>query len=755
VQEAGRAGRNEAIQAKCYVLYHEHDLSQHFQLLQRTKLNHKEVQQVWRAIKGLTKFRDRISRSAKELAEAAGWNQEVKDLQNRVAAALAALEDRGYIRRTLNSPQVFATGLLVKDLDTALDLVRSSRSITDRQKEDCARVLQRIIKPDRTGQDIAKVDEIAELLGLKLSRVIDTIQHLRNLKVLNDDQDLSAFVDIRPRAGSRKRYDRVASTEKALLEVLTEQEQEVSMRALNQAAMDHGAPDSHPEDVRRLVNYLKRRKVLTTRRVSKANDVYRMALTSEPASVRKDMEVRHELALACLDNLLDKVPKEAARQSDERKQEQRVQFSLLSLKQDQAGGMFGGDHTLKEIEEALLYLHHVKVIDLQDGFMVIYQRLNVERTEQNTRKQYTQEDYGHLRHHYQNKVEQIHTVGEYARRRLRELKDALAFVDDYFKLAHGDFIRRYFPKRETEITRPLTNARFKELFGELDATQTRVVNDASDHILVAAGPGSGKTRVLVHKVASLLLLEDVKPEQFLMLTFSRAAALELRERIQRMVPEYRGLLRVTTFHGLCFELLGQLGDLDKSETVIGRTMEAIRNNEVDVTSIANKSVFVFDEFQDVDAEQWQFIQLLAETAEKPRIIAVGDDDQNIYAFRGASPEFMAAFRGTFKANTHSLLTNYRSRATLVDLTNHLAGTIRNRIKAGEVLEAHDKRAGVQRIVEHRGGYHLQALVNAVAKARLEGTTAVLTRTNDEAIMATAMLNVAGLKARYVGGSDDF
>ena len=60
--------------------------------------------------------------------------------------------------------------------------------------------------------------------------------------------------------------------------------------------------------------------------------------------------------------------------------------------------------------------------------------------------------------------------------------------------------------------------------GELDIDQRIIVDDnKSDYILVLAGPGSGKTKVLVHKIASLLLLEDIKPEQFLMLTFSKAA----------------------------------------------------------------------------------------------------------------------------------------------------------------------------------------------------------------------------------------
>jgi ATP-dependent DNA helicase RecQ len=433
----------------------------------------------------------------------------------------------------------------------------------------------------------------------------------------------------------------------------------------------------------------------------------------------------------------------------------RVPFSLIGLHEKLKEGMFGRDPDLRAVEKALLFLHEGKVFNLEDGFMVIYQRLNVDRVVTDNRKRFTREDYAHLELHYRNRTEQIHMVGEYARKRSESVEGALSYVDDYFKLDHETFIRKYFPQRRTELTRSIRPERFRQLVGDLDTTQQAVVQDPSPHILVAAGPGSGKTRVLVHKAANLLLLEDVKPEQFLMLTYSRAAALELRSRIHALVPEYRGLITVTTFHGLCFELTGQLGDLEKSEKVISRAIEAIEKQETDLSMIANKSVIMLDEFQDVDAEQWRLILAIAKVAESPRIIAVGDDDQNIYAWRGASPEFMAAFRSTFKAKSHSLLTNYRSKATLVALANHLARGITGRIKADEHMVAADTAAGEQRVITYAGGFHTSGLVEDLLASAYPGSTAVLTRTNSEALMAASLLMERGVKARYVGGSDGF
>lgn len=748
VQEAGRAGRSKEIKATCYILYHESDLAKHFSLLQRTKINHKEIQQIWRAVRNLTKFRNEVGKSALEIARAAGWDDEVKDLENRVTAALAALEDRKYLKRSLNSPRVFADGLLVKDYDAARTLVDKSTVLTEKQKQDCVRVLQRIIKEKECA-----VDALADQLDMKLRQAGEVIGLLRQLKILGDTKDLSAFVDTRPRVGSRIRCGAVMELEQGLLKLLPQLHTKFSLREMNQQLQDAGVERSTPELVAHLLRYWERRKFIRKKRIKRQEGQYVVDLRVPHEEIAQEMNARHELAAHCLDAVLELAPSsDPVAKEDE---PVRAEFSLIDLKEQLSKGLFTTSVEMKQLERALLFLDELGALKLEGGFLVYYKRLNLERTEQNVRKQYTKEDYASLEAHYRARTEQIHIVGEFAVKRIESAIAALGFVDDYFKLDHEEFIRKHFPLRRTELTRAVTASRFKQLFGELSLEQTAVVKDKSDNILVLAGPGSGKTRVLVRKVASLLLLEDVKPEQFLMLTFSKGAALELRTRIHELVPEYRGLIKVTTFHGFCFELLGQLGDLEKSEQVLERAMEAIRNEEVDIKAIVNKSVLVLDEFQDVDAQQWRLIQLIAEKAERMRIIAVGDDDQNIYDFRGASPEFLAAFREKYRAETHELLTNYRSRADLVHFNSHLVERIHNRMKSGVVLHAknHDKAA--LRLEEHSGGYHLQGLVEDVANKAYAGTTAVLTRTNNEALMAASLLRQAGIKARFVGGSADF
>jgi ATP-dependent DNA helicase RecQ len=153
--------------------------------------------------------------------------------------------------------------------------------------------------------------------------------------------------------------------------------------------------------------------------------------------------------------------------------------------------------------------------------------------------------------------------------------------------------------------------------------------------------------------------------------------------------------------------------------------------------------------------QWELIKTITEKAENPRIIAVGDDDQNVYEFRGASPEFMSALRSQFNAKDHRLLKNFRSAKSIVEFSNKIAHTISNRIKMNEEMEVVSAKDGELQVVEYEEGHHLSGLVQAITKSVPSGTTALLTRTNNEALMATTLLKAQGVSARYVGGSGDF
>ena len=167
------------------------------------------------------------------------------------------------------------------------------------------------------------------------------------------------------------------------------------------------------------------------------------------------------------------------------------------------------------------------IISIEGGFMVIYNKLELERIADNNLK-YKKEDYKNLDAFYKQRIQQIHIVGEFANMVVKDYDKAMIFIKDYFFMEFKAFVKKYFDSdRQKEITQNVSPKKYNEIFGSLTETQHKIISDKeSRFIVVPAGPGSGKTYVLVRKLASLILMEDIKSEKLLMLTFSRAAASE-------------------------------------------------------------------------------------------------------------------------------------------------------------------------------------------------------------------------------------
>ena len=751
VQEAGRAGRDEKIQAKCYILFNEQDLNKHFSLLQQSKINQKEIQQIWQALKYLSKFRKnkKISNSALEIAQKAGWDTEIQELETRVKTSIAALEDQGFLKRKQNSPSIFANSLMVPNISKALKIIHESKNITDTQIQHCSRVLQRIVKDDE-----CRIDYLADRTGLKLKEIRDVIDILRNLQILGDSKDLTAFINLTQSTNSSKKIlDRYRKIEVAIQQVISK-DIKISMRQLNQNLIDNGVEKTSIDAIKNILNYWEIRNFIQKKRVDRENDLYQINV-KHYHSLNEDILWRHELTLDVY-NLLEKFHiDQKEKQKSHDKKDLPVSFSMLELKNS---NHFLGqikEEDIKRYEKALLFLNQIKSIKLEGGFMVSYNRLNIEEID-GSLPRFTKENFNKMEQHYHHKTEQIHIVGEYAKRRLKNYESSLAYVNDYFSQPYEEFLAKYFPRRKKEISRPLRPERFMEITGELDIDQRRIVDDnKSDNILVLAGPGSGKTKVLVHKIASLLLLEDIKPEQFLMLTFSKAASLEFRARARKLVPEYSGLVKITTFHGFCFQLIGQLGDLKKSESVIQDCITAIKNEEIDISSIFNKSVLLLDEFQDVNDIEWELIQTIIKKAGSIRVIAVGDDDQNIYGFRGSSNKNMLEFKEKFNATEYSLIKNYRSSSHIVQFNNELLNKIPNRLKT-QTLEPIDKylKSNIK-LIRYNTSYLEKPLAERVLQDNYNGTRAILVRTNKQALMLSTFLNELGQKTRLITGLEGF
>lgn len=748
VQEAGRAGRDEKIKANCYILYSEEDLNKHFSLLQQTKLNHKEIKDIWRAIKVQAKFRDKLSQSALEIAKKSGWDAEMLDLETKVKTAISALEDQGFLVRSLNSPRVFADSLLVKNFGSGQDILRNSKKITEQDKKDCATVLKRIITDKET-----RVDYLADITQLNTERIQDVIRMLRDHLILGDAKDLTAFLNLlQSKNGSIKILEAYLKVEKGILDIINSNKIQIPLRELNQRLLDNGIVESNVAFIRALLTYWDKRRFVKKSRIDKERDIYEIVFFKREELI-EDIKWRHDLSLStfqCLENLaINNVTHKG------KKEEVPVSFSLLELKKsNQFMGSILEENT-KKYEICLLFLNDIKAITLEGGFMVSYNKLNISEVD-TSKRVFTADNYNKIKEFYLHKTEQIHIVGEYAKKCVQNYESALAYVNDYFTLEYEEFLARHFPRKKKEIQRSITPKRFMEIIDDLDTDQTKIIEDnKSDNILVYAGPGSGKTKVLVHKIASLLLIEDIKPEQFMMLTFSKAASLEFKQRVRNLVPEYVGLIKITTFHGFCFQLLGQLGDLSKSQNVIQDCIKAIKEGDVDISSIENKSILMFDEFQDINQEEWELIDLIIQKAEKPRVIAVGDDDQNIYSFRGSSNAFMGKFRSKYAATLYTLPRNYRSFSEIVEFNNHVLGYLKNRLKSQRLIASRSRGEGLVNIIKYNGRHLVKPLVDYVDDMLLPGSKAVLTRTNIQALQVSSMLKALGYKVKLMAGFDGF
>ena len=193
--------------------------------------------------------------------------------------------------------------------------------------------------------------------------------------------------------------------------------------------------------------------------------------------------------------------------------------------------------------------------------------MQINRLEMDNRIRYKMEDYSSLREFYIQKIQQIHIVGEFANMMVKDYQAALQFVNDYFQMDYRKFISTYFKGDSADkLSRNMTAQRYDKLFGCLSEQQKKIIeDDESKHIVVVAGPGSGKTRVLVHKLAAMLTLEDVKHEQLLMVTFSRAAATEFKTRLKDLIGNAANFVEIKTFHSYCFDLMGRIGNLEDAK----------------------------------------------------------------------------------------------------------------------------------------------------------------------------------------------
>lgn len=232
----------------------------------------------------------------------------------------------------------------------------------------------------------------------------------------------------------------------------------------------------------------------------------------------------------------------------------------------------------------------------------------------------------------------------------------------------------------------------------LDEYQKNAVTNENSQLLITAGPGSGKTTVLTKRTEYLISEKNVTPENILAITFTRRAAQEMRERLEKLLGDKAKTINIHTFHSLCFSILKkhhEIAGLSENFTVMSEQEKALCKDEkllenaLGFDDLINLTVTLFDEhpeilktyndlfkyvsvdeYQDIDENQYKLIRLLV--PQNGNVFVIGDPNQAIYGFRGGNSKFFKNFQEDYPATKIiNLRNNYRSTNSIVDASNQM------------------------------------------------------------------------------------
>ena len=332
VQEAGRAGRDPQLSARCYVLYSDNDLDKHFVLLNQTKLSISEIQQVWMAVKKMTKQRPHVSCSALEVARTAGWNDSIPDIETRVRTAIAALEQAGYLERGNNMPHVYATGITVRNMDEARQRITESVLFDKEDREKAVRIIKSLIsqKHIAKAQDAeaeSRVDYLADILGLTRNEVVSAVLRMRQEGILADSKDITAYLQD---GGATERksimlLERFAKLEHYILQHISDSGLIISCKQLNDDAVNNGITTSNEKSIRTLLYFLTVKGYIR-KQEDPARNIKMIRQTDMDHTISRS-ERRWEICRFALEWLYSQMPLT----SDEESKNKQVQFSIVDL----------------------------------------------------------------------------------------------------------------------------------------------------------------------------------------------------------------------------------------------------------------------------------------------------------------------------------------------------------------------------------------------------------------------------------------
>ncbi len=727
LQEAGRAGRDRA-SARCVLLYVTDDVERQFGMSARSRLTRREIHGILRALRNL----DRKKRTGGEVVATAGeilGEDEDKALERdsatddtRVRTAVAWLEEAELLSREENVVQVFPSSLRVNSVEEATKRLTGAK-IAGAYRDRLLRIAEALI--GAAADHGVSTDELMEVSGLSPEAVRGALYDLERFGIASNDTALTAFVHADVERASLKRLEEAGALETALIGHMREAAPELGkgeasslhLRIAAQVLRDQGLADPLPERLWRIVRgiaYDGRGEdgaagSLTVRKQDA--ETVRVTLRREWEALEETARIRRGAARRLLEHLLACLPPSS------RGTDLLAETTLGKLLQAIESDLFLKSNVRKPgklLDRALLWLHEQEVIRLNKGLAVFRPAMTI-RLEHRERRGFSKADFESLALHYQGQVLQIHVIVEFAERGLAAMSEALRLAMDYFTLKEDEFLARWLPGRDKEIGRETTPESWHAIVESLkNPVQQRIVADDREqtNVLVLAGPGSGKTRVLVHRIAYLIRARRENARGILALAYNRHAAVDIRRRLAELIGDDARGVTVLTCHALAMRLAGasftgraERPDDEMFREVLRRAIELLRGKglppeEADERRerlLAGFRWILVDEYQDIGPEQYELISALAgrtleDDAGKLTVFAVGDDDQNIYAFNGASVEFIRRFEEDYGPKPTYLIANYRSTGHIVAAANAIIEPALKRMKAGHAIRIDRARA---------------------------------------------------------------
>ena len=732
LQEAGRAGRDQQA-ARCVLLYTVEDVERQFGMSANSRLTRREIHGVLRALRNLNRKKRMGGEVVATAGEILGEDEDNDFLRdsatddNRVRTAVAWLEEAVLLTREENRVQVFPSCLMVSSVKDALSRLERE-DVREDYRHQLLTITRTLIEADP--DEGISTDELMSVSGLTTEGVRNALHDLERLGIARNDTALTAFVHVGVRNHSRQRFHQAAELEKALIDLLRESDPDMRkgesstlhLRLANQRLKDDGHTYTLPERLRRIIRGIADDGrgesggggSLSVR--GRNTETMWITLRRGWTDLAKIAELRRAASLRLLEYLISTLPN-GSRGTD-LLAETTLGKLLNALRSDMMlrSKVRNPDRLKTLMDRALLWLHEQEIIKLNKGMAVFRPAMTIRLSPE--RRGFAASDFESLKIHYDEQTLQIHVMAEYAQHGLGSMADALRLSMDYFSMSREDFLRRWLPDRDRETSRQTTPESWQTIVDSLNnPVQRRIVADDRErtNVLVLAGPGSGKTRVLVHRIAYLIRVRRENPRSILALAYNRHAAVEIRRRLAELIgDDARGVI-VLTCHALAMRLVGasfsgranRLDDSDFTE-VMRQASDLLRGeglppDEADQFRMRLLGGFrwiLVDEYQDIGPDQYALISALsgrtiAEEDNRLSLFAVGDDDQNIYAFNGSSVEFIRRFEEDYGAKPSYLTDNYRSTSNIIAAANALIEPSPNRMKAGHPIRIDRMRAKQQ------------------------------------------------------------